>query len=113
MREHIVQLARDPAALGDSRRARLLIARVLKLGEQQLRLVLALPRPLQNCATTPNNTVTSIAAATAEDELPAAAVTAPSPTVTTPPTATPALNGSRVIAMNTATPAATPVAPFS
>ena len=31
MREHVVQLARDPAALGDRRRARLLIARILEL----------------------------------------------------------------------------------
>ena len=42
MREHIVQLACDPSALGDSRRARLLIARVFELGEQQLRPILAL-----------------------------------------------------------------------
>ena len=47
VREHVVQLARDPAALGDRRRARLLIARVLKLGEQQLGPVLALARPLE------------------------------------------------------------------
>ena len=107
-----MQLAGDPAALGDRRRAGLLIARVLELGEQELGLVLALPGCLRNCATTPSSTVTSIPAATAEEELPAIAVTAPSATVTAPPIATPALNGSRVIAMNTATPAATSVAPL-
>ena len=47
VREHVVQLARDPAALGDRRRAGLLIARVLELGQQQLGLVLALARPLE------------------------------------------------------------------
>jgi hypothetical protein len=31
VREHIVQLAGDPAALGDRRRARLLITRILEL----------------------------------------------------------------------------------
>ena len=62
---------------------------------------------------TPTRTVTSVPAATAEEELPAAAVTLPSATATAAPIATPALNGSRVIAMNTATPAATSVAPFS
>ena len=40
-----MQLARDPAALGDCRRTGLLIARILNLGHQQLGLVLALPRP--------------------------------------------------------------------
>jgi hypothetical protein len=45
VREHIMQLARDPAALGDCRRTGLLIARILKLGHQQLGPVLALPRP--------------------------------------------------------------------
>ena len=47
VREHVVQLAGDPAALGDRRRAGLLISRVLKLGEQDLGLVLALPRLLE------------------------------------------------------------------
>ena len=47
VREHVVQLAGDPAALGDRRRAGLLIARVLELGQQQLGLVLALPRLLE------------------------------------------------------------------
>ena len=47
MREHVVQLAGDPAALGDRRRAGLLIARVLELGEQQLGLVLAHPGLLE------------------------------------------------------------------
>ncbi len=62
---------------------------------------------------TPTRTVTSAPAATADEELPAAAVTVPSATVTAPPIATPAPNGSRVTAMNTATPAATSVAPLS
>jgi hypothetical protein len=43
VREHTVQLAGDLAALGDRRRAGLLIASVLELGEQQLGLVLGLP----------------------------------------------------------------------
>ncbi len=43
MREHVVQLARDPVALGDRRRARLLLAGVLELCEEQLRPVLARP----------------------------------------------------------------------
>ena len=37
-----MQLAGDPAALGDRGRAGLLIVRVLELGEQQLGVVLAL-----------------------------------------------------------------------
>ena len=114
MREHVVQLARDPAALGDSRRARLLIARVLELGEQQLRLD---PGSRANASrtarpppTTPSPTSTPPQPRT---NLRRAPSRLPSPIVTAPPTATPALNGSRVSAMNTATPAATPVAPFS
>ena len=47
MREDVVQLARDPAALGDRRRSRLLLARVLELREQQLGPVLALACLLQ------------------------------------------------------------------
>jgi len=47
VREHVVQLARDPAALGDRRRTGLLISRVLELGEQDLGLVLALPGLLE------------------------------------------------------------------
>ena len=112
MGEHVVQLARDAAALGDRRRAGLLIAPVLELGEQELGPVLALWDCFRNCATTPSNTVTSIPATTAEEELPAIAVTAPSAAVTAPPSATPAPKGSRVIAMNTATPAAISVAPL-
>ena len=42
MREDVVQLACDPAALGDRRRPRLLLARVLELREQHLGPVLAL-----------------------------------------------------------------------
>ena len=53
MREHVVQLARDPAALGGRRRAGLRIARILKLGQQQLGLVLALPRPLEELGNDP------------------------------------------------------------
>ena len=44
MGEHVVELARDPAALGDRRRPQLLLARVLELGEQQLGRVLARSR---------------------------------------------------------------------
>ena len=84
VREHVVQLAGDPAALGDRRRAGLLIARVLKLGEQQLGLVLALPGALEELRDDAEQHVTSIPAATAEEELPAIAVTAPSATVTAP-----------------------------
>ena len=39
--EHVVQLAGDPSALGDRRRASLLIARILELRQQHLGLVLA------------------------------------------------------------------------
>ena len=45
--------------------------------------------------------------------LPATAVTTPSATASTPLSATPTPNGNRAIAMNTATPAAMPVAPLS
>jgi hypothetical protein len=45
--EHVVQLPGDPPALGDRRRAGLLIARVLKLRQQDLGVVLALPRLLE------------------------------------------------------------------
>ena len=47
VREQVVQLAGDPAALGDRRRAGLLIARVLELRQQDVGLVLALPRLLE------------------------------------------------------------------
>jgi hypothetical protein len=47
VREHVVQLAGDPAALGDRRRAGLLIACVLELCQQDLGLDLALPRLLE------------------------------------------------------------------
>ena len=40
MREHVVELAGDPAALADRRRLELFLARVLELGEQQLSRVL-------------------------------------------------------------------------
>ena len=53
MREHVVQLARDPAALRDRRRPRLLLARVLELGEQQLGPVLARARLLQEVGDEP------------------------------------------------------------
>ena len=46
VREHVVELARDPAALRDGRRPQLLLARVLELGEQQLGRVLARSRLL-------------------------------------------------------------------
>ena len=113
VREHVVQLAGDPTALGDRRRAGLLIARVLELCQQDLGPVLALPRLLEELRDDTDQDRTSTPAATADEEPPAAAVTTPSATVTAPPTDTPALNGSRVTAMNTAAPAATPVAPWS
>ena len=47
VREHVVQLAGDPATLGYRRRASLLIARVLELRQQHLGLVLALARLLE------------------------------------------------------------------
>ena len=51
--EHVVQLARDPAALGDCRRPQLLLARVLELGEQQLGRVLARTRLLDEVGDQP------------------------------------------------------------
>ena len=50
---------------------------------------------------------------TADEELPAIAVTTATATVTAPASATAILSGSRVSAKNTATPAATPVTPLS
>ena len=47
VREHVVQLAGDPPALGYRRRAGLLVACILELRQQDLGAVLTLPRLLE------------------------------------------------------------------
>ena len=113
VREHVVQLARDPAALGDCRCTGLLIARILKLGHQQLGLVLALPRPPEELRHDPQQHRHQHLGRDRRRRAPGDRRDDSERDGHRTSQRNAGLNGSRVSAKNAATPAATPVAPLS
>ena len=70
MREHVVQLACDPAALARPRPPALLLARVLELGEQQLGRSWLARDCFRKYATSPSRTQRSAVATTRRGRAP-------------------------------------------
>ena len=110
--EHVVELARDPAALRHRRRPQLLLAGILELGEQQLGRVLARARLLDEVGDQREQRAQQRRGEDAAAEPPESASASSEPGRHTRPRAQlRARNGRRATAIHTAAPPASSVAP--